>query len=137
MPARIYSLIDPTRLLHIVSRFGEITEQRLDIVPEAEGLQVACYRMPKGKKFRPHLHVERPREVPRTQECWIVLNGTVRVEYYDVDGSLLTSLWLRDGDCSITLAGGHSYQCLEADSTVYEVKLGPFVGTEDDKRFIE
>ena len=53
---------------------------------------------------------------------------TGEVDYEDI---------LKDGDCSITLYGGHTYEALEEGTLVYEFKTGPYEGQELDKRFIE
>lgn len=121
----------------MIFRRTEITDKRQDIAPETEGLQVSAFTMAKGKTFRPHEHLPRPREIPRTQETWILLSGSVEVTYYDVGGGLLGKTILRAGDCSISLLGGHNYIALEDDTQVYEVKLGPFVGVAADKRHLD
>jgi hypothetical protein len=122
--------------LHMVIRGDETREDRVDVSPECEGLQVACFSMPEGKTFRGHRHIHRPRTIPQTQETWIVISGSVRAMYYDVAGKHLGNHVLNAGDCSITFRGGHNYESLEDGSTVYEVKLGPFVGVEADKAYI-
>ena len=44
-----------------------------------EKLQFSALRYKKGKIFQNHIHKYRPRTVERTQECWVVLKGKVKV----------------------------------------------------------
>lgn len=132
---RIISNVDPCRTLHMVVRPDDVPYERWDVIPGGEGLQLAAFRMDVGKTFRPHMHIPRPREIPYTQETWIIVDGTVMVSYFDLDGSLLCRRALRRGWCSITLAGGHTYWC-KSPALVYEVKTGPFVGVMQDKVYL-
>ena len=63
--------------------------------------------------------------------------GSVKCSFYDTDGTILKEPILNVGDCSITLAGGHTYSILEDDTLVYEYKTGPYKGSENDKIFID
>ena len=136
MREEILSRVQPDKLLHVVFRRADITEARTDICDPAEGLQVACFRLPAGKTLRAHEHIPRPRTIERTQETWIVVSGRVRATYYDIDGLELDKATLGAGDCSITFEGGHNYLALEDGTEVVECKTGPFVGVEQDKRFL-
>lgn len=132
----IYSKIKPDVLLHIVNSSQEIGN-RQDICPADQFLQVACFKLDKGKTFKPHKHVFKYVEHDTTQESWIVVKGSVRAILYDLDGTILEEVDLMQGDCSITFRGGHNYLCLEDDTLVYEVKTGPYLGIEKDKEFIK
>lgn len=133
---RIESKVQPGKLLHLVVRREDAVAQRNDWSPAEEGLQVASFRLGLSKTFRPHEHVPRPREIPITQETWVVADGAVKATYYDLDGTVLAKHVLFHGDCTITLAGGHSYLCT-SPALVYEVKTGPFVGVEQDKKYLD
>ena len=138
MPTVIMSKVRPGEIAHIIFRREEITEQRKDIVDAKEGLQVAAFRLPHLGTFKPHWHVPRPREIPHTQETWIVISGAIRVTYYDLEGGYLDKGLLFPGDCSITLLGGHNYEGADPKgSMIYEVKTGPFIGVSEDKKYIE
>lgn len=84
----------------------------------------------------PHLHVERIEEERRSvaQESWVVIRGLVKAYLYDVDESLLSEQILSQGDASISLRGGHTYEALESHTMVYEFKTGPYYGELLDKR---
>ena len=71
------------------------------------------------------------------QESWVVIKGSVKCHLYDVNDELLREEVLRQGDCSMTFAGGHTYTILEDDTVVYEYKTGPYEGQKMDKVFLE
>ena len=67
----------------------------------------------------------------------MVVSGSVKVYFYDLDDSLLYTTTLNPGDASITLEGGHTYEILSDETLVYEYKTGPYQGQELDKVFID
>ena len=139
---KIYSKLEPNKLLHIVHRVHEFHtieyDHRKDIVSEDEFLQLSSMKLGKGHTFKPHQHVWKDGEDKViAQESWVVVNGSVECSFYDTDGTLLSKPILKQGDCSVTLGGGHTYLILEDDTLVYEYKTGPYKGSENDKIFID
>ena len=133
---KIYSKIEPDKLLHIVYRLDEITE-RTNIAPENEFLQLASLKMKKNTTFRPHKHIYKQGEKQIiAQESWVVVKGKVKCKLYDIDSKLIAEPILNAGDCSITLEGGHTYEILEQETFVYEYKTGPYKGQKNDKIFL-
>jgi cupin fold WbuC family metalloprotein len=133
----IYSKAQRGLLLHIINRAYEITEKRKDLVPADQFIQVASFKLQKGKTFLPHRHIDKPGPpLVVAQESWIVLKGRVKCIFYDVDGTHIGNFELGPGDCSITLHGGHNYEALEDDTVIYEAKTGPYSGQHLDKEFI-
>ena len=57
---KIYSKVDPEKLLHVVNRLSDITG-RDDIIPEDNFIQCATLKMPKDKTFPPHKHIKKVR----------------------------------------------------------------------------
>ena len=135
---KIYSKIDSNKLLHIIVRKEEITPGRQDIVPEENFIQCSVLNMEKGKTFRPHKHIwkERTRNVI-AQESWIVIQGSVKCIFYDIDNNIIAEPILYPGDASFTLEGGHNYLILEDNTLVYEYKTGPYEGQALDKTFLD
>ena len=132
-----YSKVDPSKLLHVVVRKEDLKPGRKDIISEEHFIQCSHLNMEKGKTFRPHRHIfkERTRDVI-AQESWIVIQGSVKCIFYDLDDTLLVEPILYPGDASFTLEGGHNYEILEDDTLVYEYKTGPYEGQALDKTFI-
>jgi len=135
---KIYSKIEPDKLLHIVVRKEEMLPGRQDIVPEDNFIQCSILNMTKGKTFKPHRHIwkQRTRNVI-AQESWIVIQGKVQCIFYDIDNTVVSTPILEVGDASFTLEGGHNYIILENDTLVYEYKTGPYEGQALDKTFID
>lgn len=133
----IYSKIDPTKLLHVIVRKENLTPGRVEVINEDQFIQCALLNMEKGKTFNPHKHIwkERTRNVI-AQESWIVIQGSVKCIFYDIDDQIIATPILYPGDASFTLEGGHNYEILENDTLVYEYKTGPYEGQQLDKQFI-
>jgi hypothetical protein len=135
---KIYSKIEPEKLLHIIVRKDDFKPGREDIVEENQFIQCSILQMENGKTFKPHKHIwkERTRNVI-AQESWIVVQGSVKCIFYDIDDTLIAEPILYPGDASFTLEGGHNYEILEDDTLVYEYKTGPYEGQLMDKIFLE
>jgi cupin fold WbuC family metalloprotein len=135
---KIYSKVDPTKLLHLIVRKDDITPGRQDVISEENFIQCSILNMEEGKTFKPHRHIwkERTRNVI-AQESWIVIQGSVKCIFYDIDDTIIAEPILNVGDASFTLEGGHNYYILEDNTLVYEYKTGPYEGQKLDKTFIE
>ena len=134
---KIYSKHNPNHLLHMVVRKEDLIPGRQDIVPEEHFIQCSHLNMEKGKTFKAHRHIwkERTRDII-AQESWIVIQGSVRCTFYDIDDKVIAEPILNPGDASFTLEGGHNYTILEDNTLVYEYKTGPYEGQALDKTFI-
>jgi cupin fold WbuC family metalloprotein len=135
---KIYSKVQPDKLLHMVVRKEEIKSGRMDIVSEENFIQCSMLNMEKGKTFKPHKHIwkERTRNVI-AQESWIVIQGSVKCIFYDLDDTIIAEPILYPGDSSFTLEGGHNYLIMEDNTLVYEYKTGPYEGQAMDKTFLQ
>lgn len=135
---KIYSKVNPKKLLHIINRLDEING-RTEIVPENNFIQCSTLKMEKNKTFPPHKHIIKDRHYSEqiAQESWIVIKGSVKCIFYDIDDTIIATPILYPGDASFTLYGGHTYEILEEDTIVYEYKTGPYEGQQLDKKFIE
>lgn len=132
---KIYSKVQPGVLLHLVNRLDEI-EGRTDIAPVEEFLQLATLKMSKGQTFKAHKHITLVKETNIAQESWIVVRGSVKCIFYDLDDTIIAEPVLKPGDCSMTFRGGHNYLILEDETIVYEYKTGPYLGQKLDKEFL-
>jgi hypothetical protein len=135
---KIYSNVEEGKLLHIINRLSEI-EKRTEVVPENNFIQCATLKMEKDKTFPPHKHITKQRtyEAQIAQESWVVIKGSVKCKFYDIDDKLIAEPVLYPGDASFTLYGGHTYEILEDDTIVYEYKTGPYEGQKLDKVFLQ
>ena len=139
---KIYnSKINPKKILHIVYRLEDfnkmINNSRSDIVEPEQFIQLSALKLKKNQTFKPHFHLWKEGEKKViAQESWVVISGSVKCKFYDLDGKLLEESILKKGDCSITLEGGHNYKILEDNTFVYEFKTGPYKGQKLDKEII-
>lgn len=134
---RIYSKVQPGKILLAISRGSSVSEERTDLSPEEEYLQVSTKILPKGKTFRPHKHNELIRNTDLTQEAWVFLSGKVKATFWDLDDTVIYETQLTDGDIVVVFRGGHSFEVLEDNTILYEFKNGPYYGVEKDKTFIK
>jgi hypothetical protein len=133
----IYSKIQTDKLLHIIHRLCEMKDNREDLVPPDNFIQIATIQLKSDQTFKAHKHRWNHYEGSKiAQESWIVVRGRVEAVLYDVDNSILEKVILWPGDLSITLEGGHNYMACPDGALVYEVKTGPYHGQELDKEFI-
>jgi hypothetical protein len=135
---KIFSKQQPDKLLHVIVRKSDLTPGRIEVISEEHFIQCALLNMQQGKTFQPHKHIwkERTRNVI-AQESWIVIQGSVRCTFYDLDDQIIVEPILYPGDASFTLEGGHNYLILEDNTLVYEYKTGPYEGQRFDKTFID
>ena len=139
---KIYSKVEPDRLLHIIHKESDFynmdDEFRRDIVGENEFIQLSALNMERGHTFRPHQHIWKDGEDKViAQESWVVIKGSVECNLMDTDGVTLAKPIFNMGSCSVTLGGGHTYVILEDDTLVYEYKTGPYKGQKMDKTFFD
>jgi len=137
----IYSKVQEGKILHIIRRLSDIENQndfRTEIVPIDNFIQCATLNMKSGKTFKPHKHIYKERTYKNqiAQESWIVIRGSVKCIFYDLDDTIIAEPILYPGDASFTLGGGHNYLILEDNTIVYEYKTGPYEGQEFDKVFL-
>ena len=125
-------------VLHLVYRPDNDVEMRTELVDPDQFIQCSYLKMNEGQTFKPHKHIWKTPNYKRViaQESWVVIRGSVKVLFYDIDGELLETHILNAGDSSFTLEGGHTYEILEDHTLVYEYKTGPYEGQELDKVFL-
>jgi cupin fold WbuC family metalloprotein len=136
MPRNIYSKQDESLLLLTINKFAEIDNQRTDLCPDSEFLQISTKRIPKGTTFAPHRHNPLERKTTITQEAWVILEGKIRATFYDLDNTVIEQVELVRGDCAVVYYAGHGFEVLEEGTVLYELKSGPYFGVEKDKTFI-
>ena len=90
----------------------------------------------KGKELKAHIHNTVERVVNRTYEILYVMKGAILAEIYDLEENKIEVLTVNQGEMLVLLESGHGYTILEEDTTVLEVKNGPYLGAEVDRRRI-
>ena len=98
-------------------------------------LQVGIIRHKKGYIEVPHIHKRKERIIEDTQETLHVVQGLVKVNFYEVDGRKVGEVLLKEGDMILLINGGHAIEVLE-DLKAIKVKQGPYISIEEDKEFL-
>ncbi|WP_197730058.1 hypothetical protein [Fusobacterium ulcerans] len=101
---------------------------------DSEYIQVGSWNYNNGKELLKHIHNEVIREVRRTQEVLYIITGKIEAEIYDLEKSLIETIRVNEGDILILLESGHGYKVLEEGTKVLEIKNGPYLGAEIDRR---
>ena len=135
---KIFSKIKKNKLLHIV--FSPTKKnQRINISPEGEFMQLCYLNLNQKNKFLSHKHYSKPSNKQEiiVQESWLLIKGSAKVLFYDLDDRFLTSKTLKPGEVSITFAGGHKLDILKNDTIIYEHKNGPYEGQQKDLKYLK
>lgn len=97
-------------------------------------VQAGTWGYPAGKELKAHIHNEVPREVLWTQEVLFVKSGALKASIFDSTEAKVAEIIVTAGDVIILLRGGHGYEILQDGTQVLEVKNGPYVGADRDRR---
>ena len=99
-----------------------------------EFLQVVAWgHYEKGKYLQDHWHNKFSRNAERTYEAVYVVKGAIEARLFDLELVPVETLVVNQGEMLILLESAHGYTILEEDTTVLEIKNGPFLGVEKDK----
>ena len=129
-------IMDKDLILAIIIREGDWEEGLNFVSSDDDYQQVGIWGYEKGKNLAPHIHLIVPREVLRTQEVIFIKEGRIRADIYTKKEEYLRSIELERGDTMILLNGGHGYEILEDNTKVLEVKNGPYIGVDKDRKMI-
>ena len=97
-------------------------------------IQVGVWGYGAGKELKAHIHNEVKREVHWTQEVLFVRIGKLRANIFNTSETKVADLEVNAGDIIILLRGGHGYEILVEGTQVLEIKNGPYVGPDRDRR---
>jgi hypothetical protein len=103
---------------------------------DSEFIQVGAWVYEKGQVLLPHIHNCVERIINRTNEVLYIINGKVEATIYTIQEEVVEKLVLESGDVLILLTSGHGYEILEKGTRVLEVKNGPYLGAEIDRKRI-
>lgn len=88
----------------------------------------------KGHIIFPHRHNKRKSKIETTTEVIIILEGILRVDFYDNREKYLFSKKLYSNDIIMLSSGGHGFKVLK-DVKMIEVKQGPYSALKDKIKF--
>jgi len=101
----------------------------------AEYIQVGVWgHYEKGKELNSHIHNTVERVANRTYEALYIIKGGIKADIYDLEENFVETIEVRQGEILVLLESGHGYTIIEEDTTVLEIKNGPYLGAEMDRR---
>ena len=124
---KIFSKVDKSKLLHIISKNLPKNVKRQDLTEIEMPLQVSRINL-KDTIIKPHSNNKQLLNsgLIEQNECWIVLSGIINISLFDLDKTNLDNLTLNKGEILITSGGGHSIDKTSDDAEMIEIKLGPY-----------
>ena len=96
--------------------------------------QVAYLNHKKGHIIQPHLHKRRLKKIYDTSEVLVILDGSLKVDFYNNKKKYLFSKILSKNDIIILLTCGHGFKILK-NCKFIEIKQGPYDVKKDKIKF--
>jgi len=104
---------------------------------EEEFVQAGSWNYSEGKELKAHSHNKVIRSISHTQEVIFIKSGSLVAYIYDKENNLVEEVTAYTDDILIMLAGGHGYKILEDGTKVLEIKNGPYLGPNIDRKRFE
>lgn len=106
------------------------------ITDEQQPLQVGVHDKPAGIQLKPHIHLSNTKVISEIQEVLYIISGRVLCTLYTIDGQVIERIELKTGDSIFLASMGHGFEFLEP-TRIFEVKQGPYPGTEHAKIYFQ
>ena len=108
--------------------------KKTEFITENEHLQQLGFIVYEaGSTIKPHMHKVLRRTIDKTTETMYINRGKIEYIIYDGNKIPIATGVLNKGDIIALINGGHGFKIIE-DAIIVEVKQGPFVGSEKDKK---
>jgi quercetin dioxygenase-like cupin family protein len=129
---RIYD--NNNKLLAIYIKYNSSQDEKNFVTDDHFEFQVATFNLPKDTEILRHYHPEQKREINGTSEVIVVQEGTMSLDIYSDENTLVESIKLKKGDVVNMISGGHGIK-IDDDCKFIEVKQGPYFDEIDKVRF--
>ena len=96
--------------------------------------QVAFMNHPKKHLIQPHIHKNRMRKIKGSTEVLIILDGILKINFFDNKKKYIFSTTVMKNDIVILLKGGHGFE-VKKNCKMIEVKQGPYSESKDKSKF--
>ena len=104
------------------------------LTPDHLNFQVGFVVYPAGGEVKRHVHKRLERHITGTTELIMIKTGHCEIDIYNDARELVATRALAPGDMVLTVSGGHGFRMNE-DTTLVEVKQGPYSGVDEKDRF--
>lgn len=109
-------------------------EETTFLTPDNLNFQVGFVVYPAGGEVKRHVHKKLERNITGTAELIMIKAGSCEIDIYNDDRELVATRSLASGDIVLTVNGGHGFR-MQEDTTLVEVKQGPYSGVDEKDRF--
>ena len=96
--------------------------------------QVAFMNHKKNHIIQPHIHKLRLKKIYDTNEVLIILQGKIKIDFFNSNKKYVKSRLIEKGNILILLSGGHGFKILK-NCKFIEVKQGPYHIKKDKEKF--
>jgi mannose-6-phosphate isomerase-like protein (cupin superfamily) len=96
-------------------------------------MQFGVGSYPNGRDIPPHVHTRLDRKLDVTSEFIFILEGAMKVVFLDEEGRPVGEHRLDRQMCFLQVVGGH-HIVFEPGTKYFEIKQGPYLGREIEKR---
>ncbi len=121
-------------LIAVFKKYKDIKNSKNFLTDNKDEFQFGTFNLEKGDEIKRHIHYEQPRNIYGTSEAIVVLDGSLKVSFFDNDKKFIDEIILNKNDSLLILSGGHSIDVLE-DTKFVEFKQGPYVEEIDKEHF--
>jgi hypothetical protein len=131
----IEKIVHKKKLFALIVRNKYMNKKGVSFFTDKNATQQFGYMMHKKNYYiKPHRHNKRQSRILLTTEVIIILNGILRVDFYDHKEKYLKSKNLYKNDIIMLSDGGHGFKVIK-DVKMIEVKQGPYSLSMDKIKF--
>lgn len=99
-----------------------------------EFIQFGTWVYDEGRELLAHAHNRVDRTINITQEVLFVKQGSITAHIFNSKNEHVRDINVEENDLIVLLNGGHGYTISEKDTQVLEVKNGPYLGADLDRK---
>ena len=131
----IEKIIHKKKLFGLIVRSKYMSKKGVSFFTDKNATQQFGYMKHKKNYYiKPHRHNKRQSRILLTTEVIIILDGILRVDFYDHKEKYLKSKNLYKNDIIMLSDGGHGFKVVK-DVKMIEVKQGPYSLSMDKVKF--
>ena len=121
-------------LIAIYQKGNEIEKEKNFLTDNSEEFQFGTFNLPKGEIIKNHIHENQERTTTGTSEALVILDGELKVTFFDNKKEFISSIILEKSDSIVIYSGGHGLEVIN-DCKFVEIKQGPYIENKDKTHF--
>ena len=121
---KIFSKIENDNLLHVVSLLKDKEDLNQHISDPVENIQSCKMIFPKNHIIKRHKHIKKDiKNIKKFfQESLLIIRGSINLDLYDIDNSIIESIYLSEGDLYILYRGSYKFSSKKKNTLLYRIK---------------